>query len=667
MAALADEVIGRAAERTELGVFADTVASGPAALMLEGEAGAGKTTLWLAGCELARSLGYHVLAARPAAPEARLAFAGLGDLLGGVLDEALDVLPPPQAHALRVALVLEAPGDARLDERVLGVSALSALRALGAARPVLLAVDDVQWLDPASARVLAFAWRRLDDGPGGLLLAHRTGEPVPHQLAGLAPLRRVSVGPLDAGDVHRLLRSRLGLVLPRPTVARVHAVAGGNPFLALEVGRELEAGADFPSVPDRLLELVEDRIAGLPHATREALAATAALALPTLELVAAAGGDEALGPAFAAHVVELDGDRLRFTHPLLAAAASTAIDPVGRRALLRRLAGTVADEDERARLQALVTDGPDREVAGALERAAGRAQGRGASAVAAQLCEQSRDLTPPGATADADRRALQAASYHWTAGDVERARSTLEDASRQASTPVARAEALTELAWVHLFQSDEPHGAALARRALEELGPHAPARPHALNCLSTAHQLMLEDLEEAARLSDEAVAFARRSGDANGLSENLCGVAYAAALRGHPRTESALAEAEALGPRAWGWRAVGWPSSHRAAADWWADRTEASVAESRRIEAQALHRGDAGSIPTILAYRAPVEYAAGRWPEADATATEGIEAAAQAGEPLNQALALAARALVRASTGRSDDARADAEGALAIA
>jgi hypothetical protein len=135
----------------------------------------------------------------------------------------------------------------------------------------------------------------------------------------------------------------------------------------------------------------------LPQGTGEVLAAVAALSHPTPAVAARlAGGDGALGPALAEHVLELDGDVLRFAHPLLAAAAYEAVDPLRRRRLHRRLAALVDDEDERARLLALAAEGPDEEVAGALEGAATRAQLRGLSATAAQLCEQARRLTPAG-------------------------------------------------------------------------------------------------------------------------------------------------------------------------------------------------------------------------------------------------------------------------------
>jgi tetratricopeptide (TPR) repeat protein len=667
------DVIGRAAERAELGEFADAVARGPAALSLEGGAGVGKTTLWLSGLQLARERGCRVLATRPAAAEAGLGFAGLGDLFSGVLDEVLDVLPSPQAEALRVALLLERP-RAPLDERVVAVSVLSALRALGAVRAVLLAVDDVQWLDAASATVLSFAWRRVRHERVGMLLTRRAGEPVPRALEGLEPLPRVVVGPLDLEDVHRLLRDRLGVVFPLPALRRVHAVSGGNPFFALEVGRAFDrqrallAAGRAPPLPDRLVELVAGRIAALPAATQDALAATAALSHPTPALVRAlAGDDETLRPAFAAHVVELDGDRLRFSHPLLAAAAYEAVDPLGRRALHRRLAAVVSDEDERARLLALATDGPDAEVAHALERAAARAQKRGASAVAAEFCDQARRLTPPAAAAERDRRAIGAARYHWAAGDTEQARALLKGAVSCASSAEARAEAVAELAWVHVFQGDQPGGAALARRALADIDSDAATRAHTLNCVATALAFMLEDLDEAARLWAEAVELSERLRDVVGLSENLCGVGYVASLRGTSEVDAILRKAEGLGPEAWGWRVIGWPSTHQAGVSLWTDRSDGAIASYRRLHEQAVHRGDDGSIPTIVAHLALAEFAAGLWPDAEATASDGCEAAVQAGERPHEAIALSARALVRACTGRPAHGRADAERALALA
>jgi DNA-binding CsgD family transcriptional regulator len=666
------QVIGRPAERAELESFAATLVAGTALLVLEGEAGMGKTTLWSSGVADARQRGYCALVSRPATAETHLAFNALGDLLGGVLDELVDVLPAIQSEALRVALSLERPRTP-LDDRAVGVSVLSALRALSATRPVLLAVDDVQWLDAATAAALSFACRRLDTESVGVLLAHRSGEAVPRALDGLEPVRRVDIGPLDAEEVHLLLRGRLGVVFPRPALQRVHEVSGGNPFYALEIGRafdqrrELLAGGELPPVPPPLMKLVADRIAALPAATRELLAVVSALSQPTLQVTTAwGGGDALLRPAFAAHVLELEGDRLRFSHPLLAAAAHDALDPLARRDLHRRLAAMVSDEDERARLLALASDGPDPDVAAALERAAVRAQQRGASSVAAELCEQSLRLSPRAPPSERDHRAIDAARYHWAAGDSHRARVLLESAVAEASSPAARAEALTELAWVHLFQAEQPSAAALARRALADLDFEAAGCPHALNCLATALVFMLEDLHASARLSAQALHVSERRGDIVSRTTNLCSLAYVSALLARPDAEALLQEGERAGIEAWGWRVVGWPQIHHAGVLRWTDRPQLAVAGYRAVRDRAIDRGDYGSIPTIVAHLALAEVAAGCWTEAEATATHCCEVAAQAGERPHEAIALAARAVVCAAQGRRAEAHADATRALEL-
>ena len=432
--------------------------------------------------------------------------------------------------------------------------------------------------------------------------------------------RRVAVGPLDVGDLHRLLRGRLGQAFALPVLRRLHAASGGNPFYALEIARAFDrqrallAEGLIPRLPKRLAELVAGRIAALPEATREVLAAISALAHPTLGLVRSLpGGEEALRPAFAAHVLELDGQRLRFSHPLLAAAAVEALDPVRRRALYRRLAAVVADEDERARLLAIATDDPDEGVASALERAAARAVERGATAAAAELCERARRLTPPDAADERDRRAIGAARYHWAAADTEQARAVLEETAGGGASGEARAEALCELAWIHLFRAEQPEGLALARRALAGLRSDTTARAHAVNCVASALLFMLEDLDDAARLWAEAVELARRRGDLQSLSARTS-VAWAASRRcvAAPTPTLPSQDAEDLGPEAWGLRAVGWPSMARAGVALWTDRQDEAIALFRRLGRRAGEAGDEGSIPARS--RSPVAGAVRRGP-----------------------------------------------------
>src|SRR5438876_11538139 len=166
------DIVGREEELGSLHAFIGEAQRGPAALVLEGDAGIGKSTLWLAGVEHARALGLRVLSSRPAEAERGLAHVGLGDLFEDVLDEVLPALSVPRRRALEVALLLEEAEDA-VDPRALGIAARSALELLAKDKPVLVAVDDLQWLDPASSSALSFALRRLDANHLLLLLARR--------------------------------------------------------------------------------------------------------------------------------------------------------------------------------------------------------------------------------------------------------------------------------------------------------------------------------------------------------------------------------------------------------------------------------------------------------------------------------------------------------------
>lgn len=160
MAVVVEQVFGREAELEALAGFLDSLEEGPAALLIEGEAGIGKTTLWKAGLEVALARSVRVLSCRPAEVEAELPFAALGDLLEDSLEDIVPLLPEPQARALEIALLRAEPGATPADQRAVSVAVLNTLRTLTRSGPVPLCVDDIAWLDRPSARVLAFALRR---------------------------------------------------------------------------------------------------------------------------------------------------------------------------------------------------------------------------------------------------------------------------------------------------------------------------------------------------------------------------------------------------------------------------------------------------------------------------------------------------------------------------
>ena len=288
-------VVGRDAELASVRDFVSALSSGASALVLEGDAGMGKTTLWAAGVAHARTAGLRVLEARPAESETSLSFSGIGDLLDPVLDEALAPLPEAQRRALSRALVLEDADGPRPDPHAIGVAVLNALRALAEGAPILVAVDDVQWLDAASTAALRYGARRLRAEPVGVLLARRSSldSGLLAELRRTLPATRftaIDVGPLDLLALHHVVHGHLSVVLPRPLLAEVHAAAGGNPFYALELvrtlqrtGASVEAGKPLP-VPDSLHDLVHGRVLALPVESRDFLLAAAAHAHPTISL-----------------------------------------------------------------------------------------------------------------------------------------------------------------------------------------------------------------------------------------------------------------------------------------------------------------------------------------------------------------------------------------------
>jgi hypothetical protein len=213
-------VAGRDRELAAVAAFLDAVPSEPCGLLLEGAPGIGKTTVWSAGAALAAGRSYTVLSSQPTESEATLSFAALGDLMDGVLDQALRQLPSPQRRALEVALLLQDPVGSPPEQRAVSVAFLAVIRHLSASGPVVLAIDDLQWLDVPSARAVEFAVRRLTHERAGLLASVRDGEdgrPASAARTGLLAerLTRLRIGPLPFGAFQSAVRGAVGSRLSR--------------------------------------------------------------------------------------------------------------------------------------------------------------------------------------------------------------------------------------------------------------------------------------------------------------------------------------------------------------------------------------------------------------------------------------------------------------------
>ena len=302
-------------------------------------------------------------------PKHRCRSRRLSELLGPVGAETFELLAPPRRRALRVALLLEEPDGSAPEAHAIGLAVLDLFGVLSQQGPVVVAVDDIQWLDAASAAVMYVALRRLRDSRVGMLATVResTERPVAIELEHCfveGRLERCSVGPLSLAALHHLVRDRVGLELSRSELVRLEAVTRGNPYFALEVGQELvrlgrHLAPDEPlPVPDGLAELLGVRLARLSTTTRDVLLTAALAARPTTAVLWRVFGDErriqmALDEAAASGVVVLTDGQVRFAHPLLASVICEQTPRPKRSAQHRVLAGVVGDVEEAARHRAL--------------------------------------------------------------------------------------------------------------------------------------------------------------------------------------------------------------------------------------------------------------------------------------------------------------------------
>jgi DNA-binding CsgD family transcriptional regulator len=664
-------VVGREAELTRVEGLLDDAAGSFACLTLEGAPGIGKTTIWQHSVERARARGFTALNCRPSQSEAKLSFAGLGDLLATVPDVVLDALPKPQRRALDAALLRGDVSGRAPDRRTVAVGLLSVLRRLASSAPVIVAVDDAQWLDRSSSAALEFAVRRLDAERIGVVTAVRvTEEPVQTFDSVVPDSRRtaVRVGPLSLAALHEVLKRRVGASFPRPTLVRLEQACDGNAFFALEIARELlragrtAADGRLP-VPDDLRALVSGRARRLPAETREALLVASALSEPTTAIVE----ESALGPALEVDMVRLTADgRVAFSHPLFASAVYEAASPARRRNMHRRLAAIVDDLEERARHLALAGGDPDNEIAQTLEDAAMLARRRGGWESAATLLEQAAAMTPSTRPDEIRRRAVSAAEHHVHAGDRPRARELLEGILADTPTGPMRGEALRLLGDIRHNEESTPEARRLYEEALDHLADERRAIIAHLG-LSYALANML-DYRAAAVEARRTLELAERIGDDGLIAVALSFCAIIDFIGGSGADWAKLERALELEDRELLVPLQLRPTLTAGLVYLYAGRLHEARTHLRELRTRAVEQGDESDLAFVLYWLVWLETLRGDYEEAATAAAEAVVLLDLTGTETVRSWVLAMRAILEAHRGNIDSARADAisGGVLAV-
>ncbi|MEU3459499.1 AAA family ATPase [Streptomyces sp. NPDC006733] len=643
---------GRAAEQRVLDALLDGAAAGRSGvLVVRGEPGIGKTALLGYAEDQARHR-HRVAVVRTTGieTEAEIPFASLHLLLRPALDR-IDALPEPQAAALRAAFGL-GPGSSG-DQLTVGLAVLSLLAELAADAPLLCLVDDAHWLDHASARALLFAARRLQAEGIALVLGARDG----FDPGGLPELRLAGLDPASSA---RLLAERSPELGP-PLRRRIMEESAGNPLALLALPRTADAYGPQPlPLPHRIQEAYRARIAALPAGTRTALLIAAAEDGGELDVIVRAAADvgagpDALDPAERAGMIHVAAGRVSFVHPLMRGAAFHAASRPSRLAAHRALAEVLREQpDRRAWHLAAAATGPDEEAALALEQAAGRARERHGHAGTAAALERSAELTrDPAARA---RRLAAAADAAATAGLTPRAKALIEAADRITSEPRTRAR-LQALRARTAFDDGAPGMAhellVAAADALVESGAPDPAHtgPALTGSGVTAAGVAADVRVEAGLMLVDAARNAWQLSDPLRLREAADRLG---ALR--PRPEDGLdpAVAAVTGAAVYLERgpAHALPTMRTLVAD--ARRNpsgtpalrinaafvaglvgdfEAGREISAAVAAECRARGDVGWLPLAHLTLAASELYLGRFRDAEATASEGLQLAADTGQP----------------------------------
>lgn len=659
--------VGRDAELAEVESFLGELGTASGALALEGEPGIGKTTIWREAVVRARRAGAIVLCCRPAAAEAKLTFSGLSDMLAEVDDEALAALPTLQRRALEIALLRSAPQGPTLEPRLVATALLALVRGLAANHTVLLAIDDVQWLDGPTSTVLAFAARRLEREPVGLLCTVRPDDGSLGLLTAIEParLRRVRLGPMELGPLGRVIGDRLGRPPARPLLTRIANASRGNPFYALEIARLIPPGAGTDGtrlpVPDDVRTLAASRVAALPAPTQAALLRAAVLATPETSMI----DPELLAPAEEVGIVRIDErGRIEFSHPLFAVAIYASASAAQRRQAQRAAAAEVTDPEERARHLASSSIRPAATVAAELDAAAQRARSRGAPDAAAELVELALRHTPPADDEARAARLLRAAWLHLDAGGGERAAELLTQLLDQPAADHLRAHGLRLRATLESQSESFTVGVETATQALA-FAAGDPSLAAAIELDIAFYLVGIGDVGGSLRHAEAAVGRAELPGsDPAVLADALAVVTMVSFISGDGISTDRLQRALALEDPD---RERSLFTSPRYIAGLlllWTDHLREAVQALTELRDERMERGVETDIPAFSLHLAWAHLWLGETDRALEIVTADSAAVALLDNPLLAAITLSASAMINAHRGDVATARTQATRAL---
>ncbi|TLP58635.1 helix-turn-helix transcriptional regulator [Microbispora triticiradicis] len=537
------DVPGRADEARAIETWLDAGVSGPSMGVLGGDVGVGKSTIWSAALAAAKDRSFRVLSCRSDLSETGLSYVGLGDLFAGLEgSEAVRGLREPLRGVLAATLWWEQAPGTPPHQRAVALAVLDLLRNLSAEGPVLIALDDLQWLDSATEVVLTFVLRRLTVEPVKLLVtlgAETEGDAWP-TLVRVLPPERVTcweVGPLAPLALAAVVESRYGTAFPRPLLRWLHRACGGNPLFGLETARAWSERSyptgDLP-LPESLRRLLRARVRALPPAVAEAVLVVACAETPTIALVRTVIGTlTGLAEAIARRLVVLEHESLRFRDPLLRNVVFEVAGPLRRREMHQRLARVVSDVEERARHLAATAGHTDPVVADTLAAAATLTAARGDPLTAGDMTAQAARLTSPGERELRLRRWRDAAGHLISGGDGSRALDILEDALRRCPPGPVRSEMLLRLGQA-AFNSGDVAG-SITR--LERGRAEAAGRPDLLIPITTGltyYCVHRGDLAAAQGHARELLRLTEASGNDDARGEAVSVLSTIEFIRGAP-------------------------------------------------------------------------------------------------------------------------------------